>query len=51
MKEAANFGGLLGVILLYLDGAPCGRPASNYPIEPNMPPLAFSQAGNPAMKA
>ena len=51
MKEATNFGGLWGVILSYLEGAPCDRPANNYRIEPNMPPLAFSQAGNPATKA
>jgi hypothetical protein len=51
MKEATNFGGLWGVILSYLEGAPCDRPANNYRIEPNRPPLAFSQAGNPATKA
>jgi hypothetical protein len=34
MKEATNFGGLLGVILLYLEGAPCDRPADITALSP-----------------
>ena len=47
MKEATNFGGLWGVILLYLEGAPCDRPANNYRIEAQQAEIPGRNPRNP----